>query len=301
MISGSLLGIIFAVLAAACFGANRAFLSKPLIRSSPRVVNFVTTIVGIFVALIADITTGQSNSILSTSLYVILIFLIAGILNFGVSRFLSYVGVKNVGATQASILSLTQVLYTFVFAVLLIGETLSLDTIAGAALIIVGALIIEGRPVAKLRGGSLKIGIVSILLGSVIRGFAPVLIKIGLIHYPFSVSATLISYLGAMIFNSSLISPKKAITSATTIPRTAMLSIIVAGIFVVVAQLLRFAALNFAPVVLVAPMTAMEPIFTVLIARVVAKEFEVVHKRTVVSILFVVVGGIIVSYSSPSI
>ena len=298
MISGSLLGVVFAIFAAACFGANRAFLSKPLVRSSPRVANYITAVVGILVALVADIVTGQSSTILATSLYTVFIFVVVGILNFGISRILSYVGVKNIGATQASVLSLTQVLYSFIFAVVLIGETLTIETAAGAALIILGALIIEGRPIAKLRGGSLKIGIISILLGSIVRGFAPVLIKVGLVHYPFSVSATLISYLGAMLFNASLIAPRKAISGVKALPRTALLSITAAGVFVVVAQLLRFAALDFASVVLVAPMTAMEPIFTVLISQVVAKEFEVIHKRTVLSIVLVVLGGMIVSYSS---
>ncbi|MCL5067172.1 MAG: DMT family transporter, partial [Thaumarchaeota archaeon] len=268
------------------------------VRSSPRVANYITAIVGILVALVADIVTGQSSTILATSLYTVGIFVIVGILNFGISRILSYVGVKNIGATQASVLSLTQVLYSFIFAVVLIGETLTVETAAGAALIILGALIIEGRPTAKPRGGTLKIGIISILLGSIVRGFAPVLIKVGLVHYPFSVSATLISYLGAMLFNAALIAPGKAISAVKALPRNALLSVTAAGVFVVVAQLLRFAALDFASVILVAPMTAMEPIFTVLISQVVAKEFEVIHKRTVLSIIFVVLGGMIVSYSS---
>ncbi len=298
MINNNLLGIVLAVLAASCFGANRAFLSKPLVRSSPRVTNYVTTIVGIFVALFVDIASGQFGSIFSTSIYVLILFLIVGALNFGVSRILSYVGVKNIGATQASVISLTAVLYAFVFAVVLIGEVLTVETIVGAILIILGAVIIEGRPVAKLRGGSLKIGVISILAGSLVRGFTPVLIKVGLTHYPFTVSATLMSYFGALLFNTSVMSPVKALSGAKKIPRGAMLSIIVAGVFVVVAQLLRFAALDFAPVVLVTPMTAMEPIFTVFFARAVASEFEVVHKRTVLSIIFVVIGGMIVTYFS---
>lgn len=73
------------------------------------------------------------------------------------------------------------------------------------------------------------------------------------------------------------------------------MSIIIAGIFGVCSQLFRFAALSFAPVVIVVPIIGSQPIYTLFFTRMLAKDVEVFNVRIVLSVFLVILGSIFVS------
>ncbi len=297
-LSGNAIGTIFAVLAAASFGANRACLSRPLFFIGARAANYITAITGAVVAFLVVIFSQQFGDLLSIPFSAIEVFIVVGVLNFGISRVLSYLSVRNIGANQASVLSLTQVLFAFLFAVVFIGETLTPLVALGGVLVILGAMVIEIRTSAKLRKGSVKIGLAAIILASLVRGLTPVLIKYGLSGYPYAVSGTFVSYLGALIFNLSLVRPSSVASETKKTNWKLFASLVFGGIFVLAAQLLRFSALSLSPVVLVAPLTALEPIFTVTFTRFTARELEVFRLRTILGIATMVLGGVLVSYAA---
>jgi len=101
--------------------------------------------------------------LLRSTPFIILVFAAIGIFNFVIGRQLSYEAVKNIGANQTSPLLSVQIIYSILFAVLLLKEDVSVGTVLGSSLILIGVLLIEGVPNAIKRGGNAKWGYIAAL------------------------------------------------------------------------------------------------------------------------------------------
>ena len=244
------------------------------------------------------LATGQIVDLLIVSVTIGAIFAIVGVFHFGIARQLSYISIKNIGANEASPIISSQVLYSLLFAVLLLNEKMTLSIAGGAGLILIGILVLERRAGALKRRGNLTIGIVAALLTGSVYGLTPILIKYGLSIYHFFVAATFVAYACSFAVYVVSTNPVKMVGEIKALPRLDFAYFCIAGLFSISAQLLRFGALSFAPVVLVAPILSTHPIFTVLLTRKLAREFESFQTRILFSIALVVLGSFLVSYSS---
>ena len=292
------LGILLALTSAICFAANRSLVSKPLLKTGSMIPTYISLLVGIVVTGMASLIFGQEGSLLLVTIIVVAIFSLVGVFHFGIARQLSFVAIKNVGANQSASLLSSQVLYSIGFAIALLGESVNVELLAGAGLILAGVLVLERRSGALRRGGNAKKGYTAALLAALIFGLTPILIRYGNSIFQYFIVATFIAYVAATIIFSLTVPPRAIAADLRGMPRSILGSYIVAGIFAASAQLSRFGALSFSPVVLVAPLLAAHPIFTMLFTRKLAKEFEAFNPRLVLSILFVVLGALLVSYSA---
>ncbi len=298
MIYGAVLAIIFSLISSLFGAGHRGILSKPLTVCDPRIVNYLIALTGLIIAVAMSLASAEFFSLSILTLPELVAFIAAGVMNFSISRVLSYVSIKHIGANQTVVLQSTATLYAFFLAVILLSESLSAVVLAGGVLIIFGCVLIEGRQSATKRKGNLKVGVVAALLSSLFYGGAFVIIKFGLLSYSQFFSAVVVSYAAGVMFNFLFLNPKKLLPSIRTIPTPFLVLIILSGIFGGVAQGFRFAALEFAPVVIVAPLLETSPIFVFLITIFLAKDFEVFQKRTVMSIGLVVLGAALVSSAS---
>ncbi|MCL5067095.1 MAG: hypothetical protein M1368_01925, partial [Thaumarchaeota archaeon] len=98
----------------------------------------------------------------------------------------------------------------------------------------------------------------------------------------------------AIIYTLTSNSPKM-IREIIKTPNSVLVFYLVSSIFASGAQIFRFAALSFAPVVLIVPILSTNPIFTILLTRVVAKDVEVFTPRTILSMIVVVIGSAVVT------
>lgn len=287
-----------AFLAAFFFGGNGALVSRPLIREDPDVVNYVASLTGLTATFLATLIVGQIDSLLVVSVFAVVIFVTFGLFHFGLSRFLAYTAIKNIGANQQAILSPTSVLYSFAFALIFLGERLSISTLVGGIMIIMGGILMEAKSSAKKRNGIVKIGIISALLASLIRGITPVLAKFGLHLFPYFLSASLIAYISAFVLTSVWTSPQRAFSSLRNMSSNSRMLIVAAGLSASIANLFRFGALFYSPVVIAVPIVATSPVFTILLTKFTAGGVELLNFRTLTSIVLVVAGGAIVAYYS---
>jgi drug/metabolite transporter (DMT)-like permease len=296
--AGAFLGITLAFLAAFFFGGNGALISRPLIREDPDVVNYIASLTGLVATLVATVIFGQLGSLLIVLPLALIIFVIFGIFHFGLSRFLAYTAIKHIGANQQAILSPTSVLYSFAFAVIFLHEGLSFDTLIGGIMIILGGILMEAKSSAAKRKGIAKIGIATALLAALIRGITPVVVKFGLHIFPYFLSASLIAYISAFVLTSAWTTPRRAIFAIRSMSRSTRSLIILAGLSASIANLFRFGALFYAPVVIAVPIVATSPVFTILMTKIFAGGVELLNFRTITSIVLVVLGGVIVAFYS---
>ncbi len=281
-----------------CFAGNRSFASRPLVRSDPAIPTYISLIVGVIASAAVMLALGQYSALFSASFFIVLIFSVVGVFHFAVGRQLSFTAVRNVGANLASGLISTQIVYSVLFAVLLLGEKANDGIILGAGLIMGGIVLLEGTIGAGKRGGNAKIGYIAGLGTGVIFGLTPVLIKYGLTLFKYFLTATFLAFASGLIFYALVIPPRRVKSGMKLLSRSAISYYIAAGIFGVGAQLTRFFALSIAPLVIVAPILASHPIFTIVLTRKVAREFELFSLRTVSAIVIVVLGAVLVSLSS---
>ncbi|MHB8565836.1 MAG: EamA family transporter [Nitrososphaerales archaeon] len=298
MISGNILGVILALFAAICFAGNRSFASKPLATSRPIVGTYISIAVGVFVSGVVVLADGQASAILFLTTVALILFALVGIFHFTVARQLSFVAIKNLGANETSAIVSTQILYSLVFAVLLLNEKVTLQIGAGSALILFGLLILDLRSGADKRKGSIKIGVLTALGTGLVYGLTPILIRSGLSLYHYYFAATFVAYVAAMLVFLVTTNPRKMCSEIKSLPRPALLSFVLAGVFAASAQLFRFWTLNIIPVVIVAPILASAPLFTLIFTRKLAYELEVFQPRIIISITMIVIGTIAVSLGS---
>jgi drug/metabolite transporter (DMT)-like permease len=226
------------------------------------------------------------------------IFAAVGIMHFAIGRQISYIAEKNIGANQAAPLISTQIIYSVILAIILLGETVTPELVVGAAMILGGSLLLEARASATKRGGTLRKGYIAAITTSLLFGISPLLIKWGLGMYDYYFGATFVAYAAAFLFYLLSRSTPKLVVSMKALPTYALIYYVIGGCLAAFGQLFRFSALTFAPVVIVIPILAAHPIFTILLTRGLARDYEVFHVRTIAAIFIVVVGTILVSLAS---
>ncbi|MDH2901073.1 MAG: EamA family transporter [archaeon] len=298
LVTAYLLAIILAVGSSICFAGNRAFASKPLLNFDPRILTYITLLTGVITTAGALVISGQVATLLLASAFVLAIFAIVGIVHYAIGRQLSYMAVKNIGANASSPLLASSVLYSLVFSVLFLQETVTFLIGIGTALILTGVLVLEIRSSVLKRHGKYKTGYLAAILTAAIFGLTPVAISFGLSIYDYYFAAVFISYASATVIYTLTANAPKMFRGIVKTPSATLILCIISSIFASGAQLFRFAALSFAPVVLVAPILSTNPIFTIVMTRLVAKEVEVFRLRTIVCIIIVVIGGVLVSISA---
>ncbi len=281
-----------------CFAGNRSFASKPLATSRPVVGTYINIAVGVLVSGAAAFADNQAGSLLFLTEIALLLFAVVGVFHFTVARQLSYVAIKNLGANETSAIVSTQILYSLVFAVLLLNEQVNLQVGVGSALILLGLLILDLRSGADKRKGSMKIGALTALATGLVYGLTPILIRTGLSLYHYYFAATFVAYLAAMLVFFVSTNPLRMTSEIRSLPRTTLSSFVLAGVFAASAQLFRFWTLNITPVVIVAPILASAPLFTLIFTRKLAHELEVFQPRIIISITMIVIGTVAVSLGS---
>jgi DME family drug/metabolite transporter len=300
LVDAALFGIALALGSAFCFAGNRAVGSGPLSArdSDPVFVNYMSLLVGVPIAFVAAAGSLQVFDLPMITLFAAVLFVAAGIFHFGLGRTLSYTSIKHVGANPTSALLTTQALYSLVLAFLLLNETLNTGIVVGTLLIVFGILFMEGRLSAAKRGGVAKFGYIAALSAGLIFGITPVVIKAGLTSFHYYAAATLISFSAALLAYTLWVTPRRFAASVKKVPRSSMISYLVMGMFGISAQLMRYASLSMLPVVIVAPILATHPVFTVLLTSRLSKEKELFNARTITSILIAASGAVIVGYSA---
>ena len=121
----------------------------------------LTTVVGTQVSLISGLVfigalvlLLQPGELASLSLVSILLFAAIGVLNFPMGRFFNYMSISLIGVGKSTPLLASSPLFAMVLAVVFTGETISLTTAAGTALIVAGLYVTLSKPARRADAGN---------------------------------------------------------------------------------------------------------------------------------------------------
>ncbi|HXG53018.1 MAG TPA: DMT family transporter [candidate division Zixibacteria bacterium] len=208
-------------------------------------------------------------------------------------RHCHYTGIHKIGTGRAVTLRNTYPIFTVAVGILVLGEPATAAGLIGTALIIVGVVLTSWRidqHLPAFRWSYLLYPFATVLLTALVhplRRFA-----LTQSHEPLFFTAVIgpISLLAFGVYYALPICGEKLVWD-----RRAVKPILLSGAFETLAVLLMLFAFSRGPVVVVSPITATAPIWTVILAAIFLREFEHVTPASVLGTICVVAGVIAVS------
>jgi drug/metabolite transporter (DMT)-like permease len=221
------------------------------------------------------------------------VFALAGVLSPFATQILLFVSAAKVGISRASPLRNTTPLFAGLVAVLALGETLTVPIAVGTLLIISGASLL-GMKDSKDTGNYKRIYLVLPVTAALLGGFSSPMRKFGYSltdSVPFAICLVQLgAFVGLVIY---LFVTKKY--RELVLRRETLLWFGASGVLNSMAVAFNMTALEMGDVVVVSPLIATTPLFTVLFTFIFLRSFERVTPKVVIGAGAICLGGIVLT------
>jgi DME family drug/metabolite transporter len=219
----------------------------------------------------------------------ITLFGIVGISQLGV-RLLAYTGVLKIGASRSSALQSINPLISATIAIFVLEESATAATVIGTLLVVAGVILVSWRAEQELvnfRWWHLLLPVGAAILSGVnhpMRRYALSLSNEPLFFSAFMGLVTLLAFAGYMTLSSR--------EARLVWDRRALWPFVCTGIFETFSIFLIITALSTGPVVVIAPIAATYPVWSLIGAKLFLSDVERIGLKAAVGILSVVTGTI---------
>jgi drug/metabolite transporter (DMT)-like permease len=254
--------------------------------STPTTVTLVSILMQNLLLWSAVFLTGGVHAVPITG---ILLFSVVGIFQLGV-RLLAYTGVEKIGASRSSALQSVSPLVSATIAVTLLGERISGLIGAGTLLVVGGIVLVSWKPEQQTSGfrrWHLLLPLAAAFLTGMNHPIRRYVLTMANEPLFFSALMGTVSLLGFLIYFA--VSP---LSQRLVWNRQACWPFIGTGIFETLSILLIITAISMGPVVVVAPIAASYPVWSLIEARVFLRDLEPMSWRVVLGIVSVVCGNV---------
>ncbi|MCE4605928.1 MAG: DMT family transporter [Desulfurococcales archaeon] len=286
------LGYITAFLAGLFFGLSETLVRAASVKLKPFQNLIISLLVGTPILWVASLLTWNGIP----SLKVVMSFVLAGILNFVVGRYLLYLSISYVGVTTASIVTSPTVVFASLFAWILLGETLTAIQVLGVFLVMIAVYLVHAEPSGiPLHGGKIYIGIIGGLGYAVVFSFASLLVRFGAGYIGGNpILGVTISYTTALVLTFPFL--VKDIHRKTPYMGKMLHYMVIASIIVTLGQLLRYIAFSTCNVARVSVLIALLPLHTLLFSQLLPGELrEKPGLRHIASAIIAIIGVVLAS------
>ncbi|QQK74730.1 DMT family transporter [Salicibibacter cibarius] len=139
------MGILFAFLSALSFAVSNIMVKKGIEKSSGESNGyFVVILINVFLlglVFLVPLTLGMYEFVFTWDGF--LLFVLAGLFTSGLGRFALFKSINHIGPSRASAIKNAAPIFTIIYALLLLGETLNFLSILGI-LLLIGAIMLQG-------------------------------------------------------------------------------------------------------------------------------------------------------------
>jgi DME family drug/metabolite transporter len=253
--------------------------------STPTTVTLVSILMQNLLLWAAVFITGGVHAV---PLSGILLFTLVGVFQLGV-RLFAYTGVEKIGASRSSTLQSVSPLFSATIAIVFLGEQTSLLIILGTLLVVVGIVLVSWRPereVASFRRWHLLLPLGAALLTGMNHPIRRYVLTMA--HEPlfFSALMGLVSFGGFLIYLALSPSSQRLVWN----PK-AVWPFLTTGLCETFSILCIITAISLGRVVIVAPIAACYPVWSLIFAWIFLRNVESIHWKVVVGIVSVVAGN----------
>jgi uncharacterized membrane protein len=261
--------------------------------------------IGVLIFLITTLGIGAMNLVFEFSTTSILWLSVAGIIHFVWGRYCNYRAVKAIGTVLAAPIQQMNLVVALGLAIVFLGEAVTPLKVFGFILVMAGPALAIRKPKAKIlpissaadvEQAAIKVatggtpiqpapvfepkyaeGITFSLLSATGYGVSPLFIRMTLDsdNVSMGVAGGLVSYTAAAFVSSLVYLRPGQFNHALSVGREAAKWFTLSGIFVCLAQMLRYMALSVAPVTVVAPIQRLSLVMRLVLSWFMNREHEV--------------------------
>lgn len=257
----------------------------------------VSLVVG-FIATLIVILLVASSDLWNVPLSVLTWIAAVGLVHFALGRSLGYLSVNIIGPSRTALFISTQAPFAAFLAIAFTGEPLRPMIAVGTAAVVVGLMLASGDSLTQGWRADRRylLGCLAALASGAGMGLGFVLARktVGLYDSPMVISG--LSMLAAiMVVVPAVALAAARIPAVRSYDTRAMSFVVLSGLTSVVASLGQFFALQRGDVVIVAPIMATFPLWTLLLSHIFIARLEQITLRLVIGSLFAVAGVIAVA------
>jgi drug/metabolite transporter, DME family len=275
-----------AFITSVCYASALVSARRGLNYSTPTTVTFVSIVMQNVLLWSAVFLTGGVHAVPWEG---VLLFTIVGVFQLGV-RLLAYTGVEKIGASRSSALQSVNPLISAAIAVTILRETATELIIAGTLLVVIGIVLVSWKPERQLPGFRrrhllLPLGAACLTgMNHPIRRYV-----LAMANEPLFFSALMgtVSLGGFLVYLA--VSPE---SQRLVWNRQSLWYFLGTGFFETLSILLIITALSVGQVVVIAPIAASYPVWSLIEARIFLRDVEPINWKIVIGIMSVVVGNV---------
>jgi drug/metabolite transporter (DMT)-like permease len=162
-----MIGELAALGAALSWTVSAVLYKKALSKAKPITANIVRLTCTGAILLVCVAAIGKFGTLVTLPMYAVVLACISGIVGLGVGDTLYMVSLKLVGVSRAVPVACTYPLMTLLWAIMLQGKSVTLQSVLGAAIIVFGVWLLSQEEKGAPKTGSLKKGLIVALAAAV--------------------------------------------------------------------------------------------------------------------------------------
>jgi drug/metabolite transporter, DME family len=282
----------FALANAFLFALHNIFTKKALRYSNPAT--------GVISSLLINIVFLWAMSILfvpiaNVTLVSILIFVVVGFFQPGLTRLLTYKGIDALGVAITDPIRASTPLFSAVMAIIFLGEKMTLPIIVATLMIIAGITLLSWR------SGSLKLVGSALFLwypiaASALAGASQVVRKFGLAAVPHPFLAAAVTATSSFVVSIVTLWYVEKNQETWKMNRQCFWWFLAAGITISLGMTCIYYALDLGKVSVVIPISSTGPLFSLILTALFLRDVERVTLRIVLSALMIVSGVVLLTW-----
>jgi DME family drug/metabolite transporter len=276
----------YALLAAVSFGLNAVLVRKGMKESTP--VTATLTVAAVQVTILSVILFFDLPVLNWTAIFY---FVLAGFFAAILGRTMNYLSIDKLGVPVSTSLTGTNPIFALILAVLFLGESVSIATVLGSLLVVVGIALMSGWGAEnKLKAKDLVIPLASAFFyacSSAVR-------KLGLNILPESVLGAVVGALTSLIAYPILLRLMGR-SGEFKLSRKAMPWLIGGGIATSTAWIGMFTATQMGSVSVVSAIIGANPLFGLILSAVMLRDTEKITRQVAMGSVLIVVAVIIIT------
>ena len=288
--SGAAVAVLLSLAAACLFGVSTVVAKRGLSIVHPQAASLVVIGTVVFLYAITSPLWMQAKDWFTPGFW---IFVLNGFMHPFLSMYLSLEATARTGPTVAATFSATAPLFAAITAVAFLGESLNSWILLGTLATVVGVMTLSWSP--RGIGTLVRVALLFATGAAVVRGINHTIGKWGLESMPNPVMASFVSFTVSFLC-ALLVYRVRTGTVIVRLPRAGVGYFVAAGTIIGAAVVCMYAGLVIGSVVVVSPIIAAYPLFTLLTAL--AFKQESLSAKLALGVVLVVAGVALISRGS---
>lgn len=225
----------------------------------------------------------------------ILIFVMVGFFQPGLTRLLTYKGIDALGIAITDPIRASTPLFSAIMAIIFLGEEITLPIIVATVMIIAGIILLSWRSDSMKFAGS-AVFLWYPIAASALAGASQVVRKFGLAAVPHPFLAAAVTATSSLVVSLLTMTYVEKSQEAWKMNRQCFWWFVAAGITISFAMTCIYYALDLGKVSVVIPISSTGPLFSLILSALFLRDVERVTLRIVVSAAMIVSGVMLISW-----